>query len=108
MISSNADLEFIKKVVWNMGHAVLGYDSNQYRKDCAGAWMCYNEYGNIKSPFGWEIDHIKPLAANGADAINNMQPLQWQNNRTKADSYPRCQFCVTSSGNTNIEYYTLW
>lgn len=91
-----------KKAVWNKGIIVPGYDPTQYRKDIAGAWMSYSEYGNTKSVLGWEIDHIKPQSENGSDFISNLQPLQWQNNRSKGDNYPYCDFCVTSQGNKNI------
>lgn len=91
-----------KNAVWNKGTTVPGYDSTKYRKDIAGAWMSYSEYGNTNSDLGWEIDHIRPQAENGSDFISNLQPLQWQNNRSKNDNYPYCDFCVTSSGNKNV------
>lgn len=93
-----------KKAVWNKGIIVPGYDASQYRKDIAGAWMSYSEYGNTNSDLGWEIDHIRPRAEYGSDFIPNLQPLQWQNNRSKGDDYPYCDFCVTSSGNKNVSF----
>jgi 5-methylcytosine-specific restriction endonuclease McrA len=47
----------------------------------------YADYG-ITSTYGWEIDHIKPVAKRGGDEITNLQPLQWENNRRKGDDYP--------------------
>lgn len=88
--------------VWNKGIIVPGYDPTKYRKDIAGAWMDYAQYGKIESDYGWEIDHIRPKSMNGADFISNLQPLQWQNNRSKGDDYPCCDFVVTSVGNRNI------
>lgn len=90
------------KEVWNKGIIVPGYDPTQYRKDIAEAWMVYAQYGNIKSDFGWEIDHIRPQSMNGPDFISNLQPLQWQNNRSKGDDYPYCDFVVTSIGERNV------
>ena len=54
------------KAVWNKGIIVPGYDSTKYRKDIAGAWMSYTEYGNTNSDLGWEIDHIRPKSMNGS------------------------------------------
>jgi HNH endonuclease len=37
---------------------------------------------------GWEIDHVAPVVLGGTDDPSNLRPLQWQNNRSKADNYP--------------------
>lgn len=72
--------------------------------DCFGTWMYREDYGETKltrvkpntdgnkHSFGWEIDHIRPKSSfadeKNADFLNNYEPMQWQNNRDKADSYP--------------------
>ena len=50
--------------------------------------MKFGEYGDTNSEHGWEVDHIVPVALGGSDELNNLQPLQWKNNRTKSDTYP--------------------
>lgn len=64
------------------------YDPNAWRKDQCGAWMNRAEYGKTDSQYGWEIDHKKPIASGGTDDLSNLQPLQWDNNRHKGDSFP--------------------
>lgn len=73
--------------VWSKGQAVPGQNPAINRKDACGAWMVKSHYGTT-GDYGWEIDHIKPVAAGGTDDLNNLQPLQWRNNRHKADNYP--------------------
>jgi 5-methylcytosine-specific restriction endonuclease McrA len=83
--SANAQLRLS---VWGKGEIVPGYGANVRRRDRFGGWMQYNEHGNTSSQYGWEIDHIKPVAKGGTDQLSNLQPLYWQNNRTKGDNWP--------------------
>jgi len=74
--------------VWEKGQTIFGKDSRYWRKDTCGATIYRFDYGKTESSFGWEIDHIKPVAKGGSDYEWNLQPLQWQNNRSKGDNYP--------------------
>lgn len=73
------------EAVWNKATSEPGL--TYFRKDTCGASMKKGSYGEI-SQYGWEIDHIKPVAKGGTDAIINLQPLHWENNRHKADNWP--------------------
>ena len=73
------------EAVWRKGTPEPQYPS--FRKDACGASMQRSKYGETVQ-FGWEIDHIVPVAKGGTDALSNLQPLQWANNRSKGDSYP--------------------
>lgn len=89
---SNTD-EQTKLAVWNKGREIVGkdgkhWDKDVWRWDIRGAVMKYSEHGNTESKFGWEIDHIKPSAKGGSDDLDNLQPLCWENNREKSDTYP--------------------
>jgi hypothetical protein len=85
------------EAVWKKGIMVSGYDPSQYRQDDCGAWMKRSAYGKI-GEFGWEIDHVKPVSRGGTDELTNLQPLYWQNNREKGDSYPKWTCSVGSAG----------
>ena len=76
--------------VWNKGRIVQGNDPQTWRKDACGAWIKRSAYGDTTSDYGWEIDHIIPVAHGGGDELSNLQPLQWQNNRAKGDGRLVC------------------
>jgi hypothetical protein len=78
--------EAVIEAVWKKGEIELSYPS--FRKDVCGASMQRSKYGKTEQ-FGWEIDHIKPVALGGIDDLGNLQPLQWENNRHKSDTYPK-------------------
>lgn len=71
---------------WTKCRAIQGYDPAVWRLDSCGAVIAWNGYGDTNSQHGWEIDHIHPVARGGSDHPNNLQALQWQNNRAKGDS----------------------
>lgn len=80
--------ELEKLAVWRKGKSVFGYSPDAVRADMCGKLMKFTDYGLTTSPYGWEIDHILPVARGGSDLLDNLQPLQWENNRRKGDSYP--------------------
>jgi 5-methylcytosine-specific restriction endonuclease McrA len=69
------------------GAVIEGFRANVWRRDMCGHAMKYVEHG-VEGKFGWEIDHIKPVAGGGGDELSNLQPLWWENNRRKGDNYP--------------------
>ncbi len=73
------------EAVWKKGEIEPIYSG--FRKDQCGASMHRSKYGKIED-WGWEIDHMKPISLGGSDDIDNLQPLQWENNRHKSDNYP--------------------
>ncbi|MEK7093520.1 MAG: HNH endonuclease signature motif containing protein [Patescibacteria group bacterium] len=80
------------ETVWKKG-TPESYES--FRTDVCGASMQRSKYGETVQ-WGWEIDHIKPVALGGSDDLSNLQPLQWENNRAKSDEYPQRTCAVRS------------
>jgi hypothetical protein len=75
--------------VWQKAPVVAGYDPAVWRKDTCGAFIRRADHGDTTSQYGWEIDHIRPVAHGGTDDLSNLQALQWENNRYKSDNYPQ-------------------
>lgn len=86
--SGSSFTEATIQAVWEKAIPVAGFNPAFVRKDTCGAFIERKQYGNTSSKYGWEIDHIKPVSKDGPDVLSNLQPLQWENNRHKSDSYP--------------------
>lgn len=86
------------EAVWNKARTIPGANASARRMDRCGAIIDRSAYGSTtENGTGWEIDHIRPVARGGTDDLNNLQPLQWQNNRAKGDSYPPNNYCVVQA-----------
>lgn len=66
---------------------IRGKNPDVWRKDCNGDKIRFGSHG-CQSQFGWEIDHKNPKANGGSDKMVNLQPLFWETNRAKSDTYP--------------------
>jgi len=95
------------KAVWEKAKKVDGHDASKYRQDSAGAWIQWDKYGKEES-FGWEIDHMFPESKGGNENTANLQALQWENNRTKADNFPKYSTSVSSDGTKYAKKEENW
>lgn len=101
----------LKLSVWQKARIEEGYNPDMFRKDACGAWISWNQYGVVDNLYGWEIDHICPVAmlellGYSEDEIwniDNLRAVQCMNNRSKSDDYPSYTAVVTSDGGVNIE-----
>ena len=70
--------------IWDKAQYLPGKNPNILRLDTFGSPILWPDYGK-EGNYGWEVDHIRPIAKGGSDAMANLQPLHWLNNRKKAD-----------------------
>ncbi|AVQ04196.1 HNH endonuclease [Caulobacter segnis] len=52
-----------------------------FRQDDFGNILAFDQFGK-RSEYGWEIDHIHPVALGGSDAPGNLRALHWRSNRS--------------------------
>lgn len=95
------------EAAWEKALKQPNNNPNVYRKDYAGAWIKKDHYGKTND-YGWEVDHRNPLENGGTYSPRNLEPLQWQNNRTKGDDYPHWKTSITSDGVKNVEKEQEW
>lgn len=85
--------------VWEMAETASQMDPDCVRRDCFGAWIYRQAFGDRGSAYGWEIDHIIPPASGGDDGLDNLRPMQWQNSHVRREGQLRCM--VTALGGAN-------
>lgn len=72
--------------VWQKATPIPGYNEDEWRLDAYGNPIRFEAYGDRRSKFGWEHDHIIPLADGGPDTLSNLRPLQWEANVRRKSS----------------------
>lgn len=48
--------------------------------DAFGNIIRFSHYGDRTSAYGWEIDHIVPVAVGGSGDLTNLRPLHFRQN----------------------------
>jgi len=71
----------VVEAVWQKARTMGVHET--LRVDAWGWTIVRSDFGNTRSRYGWEIDHILPVSQGGGDELINLQPLQWENNRRK-------------------------
>lgn len=107
----NTKKSFLEKeidAVWEKAAKQPNNNPDVFRKDYAGAWIRREDYGKRNMPYGWEIDHLKPLAKDGTHDLDNLYPVHWRNNESKGDDYPRWKTVLSSKENKNVESDKRW
>ena len=74
-----------KQRAFSKAQEIPGKDPGLWRRDAKGNVICYPAYGDPNSEFGWDIDHIQPLARGGTNDPSNLRALHIKANRLKGD-----------------------
>ena len=93
------------QAVWEKGATAGKVNSQQWRKDACGAWICRAHFNDRKSPFGWEIDRIRIEENGKSNELDNLRPLQWKNLQMKKGDELSCP--VIANGGLNMDFSTL-
>lgn len=101
-----------KDRIFRKGRKIEGLDADEWRMDACDAIIHRGSYGRDDDFFGWEVDHIVPrslLEDNGVpqeliDDFRNLRPLNWRNNVSKGNDYPKytAEICSEDGGKSNV------
>jgi hypothetical protein len=82
-------LEDLKRAAWGRTSPVGNHASAwEFRKDRLGNMVRWADYGNRKSPFGWELDYIEPKAIGGSNDPENLQAMHWRAIAARSENVP--------------------
>lgn len=103
-----------KDRIFQKCRAISGMDSRQWRIDSSGAIIRRTSYGRDDELYGWEIDHVVPIAILEKYHVptelqnneTNLRALNWNNNVSKGDSYPKYNIVITSEDDGRSNTYT--
>lgn len=96
-------MDFNTEAIWDKARKCEGLPPDLFRLDACGALIMRDKYGK-ENPYGWVVDHIYPKSLGGDDNIENLRPLHYKNNISKADDYPSYTAVLKYDGNKgNIE-----
>lgn len=90
--------------IWQKALSINGLDNSLIRADVCGAIIMRQFYGDRNSDFGWEIDHILPVAKGGDEQLINLRPMHWKNVIAKGDDYPYYFTAMRADGKINKPY----
>ena len=91
---------------------ISGLNQKEWGLDASNAIICRASYGREDEFFGWEVDHIVPRTLLESckvpdeliDNEMNLRPLNWNNNVSKGDNYPKYDIRIVSEdeGQSNV------
>lgn len=93
------------KKIWEKAQVIENMDPDLYRLDHCGALIKKELLCAKRQPLSmvWEIDLIKPKKQGGKEELSNMQALQWENKKAKAESFLYWRSVVKANGKANYQ-----
>lgn len=80
-------LEELKRSAWARTSPVGNHQHAwEFRKDRLGNLVRYGDYGNRKSPFGWELAAIEPRGLAGVTDAGSVQALHWRASAARTEA----------------------
>ena len=75
--NSKRNKELDVSAIWVRGLVIKGLDPDVYRMDDLGRWMCFADYGDRVSHFGWEAHRRESSELDGDAADDGLRPRNW-------------------------------
>jgi hypothetical protein len=67
--------------VWAKAHPVAGRDPSVWRRDDDCRLMRFADFGDRKSPYGWEIE-VFP-STEGLDEVSELRAVHWESHASR-------------------------
>lgn len=104
-----------KDRIFQKCRTIEGMNPMMWRLDASGAIIKRTSYGRDDELYGWEIDHVLPVAILEKYDVPeelqnndiNLRALNWNNNVSKEDSYPGYDIVVTSNDDGRSNTFTM-
>ena len=102
-------------MIFQKCRTIEGLDPKMWRLDSSGAIIKKTSYGRDDELYGWEIDHVIPVSILekyhvpeelGNDMLN-LRAMNWNNNVSKGNSYPKYEIVITSEDDGKSNTYVV-
>ena len=75
-----------KRAAWEKAFPIPRHDATVIRSDFEDKIIKWAEYGQ-QSSYGWEIDHITPIAIGGTDTLDNLRARHFRRGNRSAGAF---------------------
>jgi hypothetical protein len=103
-LNKESDMEYSEQLiqqVWEKGRASGDINSDLWREDECGAWICRADYGKTDTDFGWKIVNV---TAGAPDTPENLRPFHHRNGYDLANRQARSHVTADRTGLATFEH----